>query len=899
MKTGARFVAWLCLWLWAGAALAGTSGNLMGHVLDDEGEPVPRAQVTLESPLLVGGKKTLTTDEQGRFRYTLLRPGRYDLVIQRPGYRAIRETKVLIEIDSHLVREYELERGYGLIEEHEFYELGVNPTRVALGRSFRPAFTDLVPTDRRAESLATLLPGGLLAHDQDTIPSIHGGNAAANQYHLDGLVVTDPLSRLGGVRIDFDTIQETQILTGALDAEYGYLTGGLVNTLTTSGTNEFVVDASVYSSPNILRATESGESDYVETMTANILSSGPIIRNKLWYNVSAVFLSAAEAQPPLAEPVFPLVPVVPSRTTRGLWLSGKLRFQPVPWETLTVFIQGDPTWSDHALQDPLRHPRAGRQLYDGGINTGLSSETRMGDNVVWTTTFGYSTNRIEISPVSNDFTTPGRLNLALGTLSDNESLIRDDNRFRLQLRSAVSVHLDDFFGSHEFKLGVEGHLVWATLQEDRTGGQVFLDNGIDETALQVPGTIPGSPYRELRVVEPLNTFVWGNTVSLFVQDIYNPFPNFTIRPGLRFDSARTYNDPLDGGRQIYNLNWPSPRLGAVWDPFGDGKTAIRGGYYQYADMGQLAIPRFVGRELAVDVYEYNPATSQYDVAIGREGGGNNVTFNQLFTPPVMHEVVLGASREIFDHASLSLDLIFRRWNGLIEDRETNVQWNQAGSAATGYANGTQEFILAVDTVPNAFNQYIGFDVTFDKRLSDRWSLLASYTYAQLQGTVEELFDYSFNNPRQAAYEYGFLRNDVRHSARLFLTYELPYGLTAGLFAQYQTGRPYSKLFFNQVYNDYVDRRAPRGYDPGDINNPNDDVELRVPDNFLVNLRLAWRLKELTTQDIWLITEVRNILDRRPATRIEERAITVGDTRFGQAIQREAPLRASVAIRYVF
>ena len=113
--------------------------------------------------------------------------------------------------------------------------------------------------------------------------------------------------------------------------------------------------------------------------------------------------------------------------------------------------------------------------------------------------------------------------------------------------------------------------------------------------------------------------------------------------------------------------------------------------------------------------------------------------------------------------------------------------------------------------------------------------MVTYTLSQLEGTVENLVTYSFDNPTQTPYEYGYLADDVRHKARVTLSYDFPYGFQVGGTAIYQSGRPESKYFLNNFYGGYSDRRAPRGYDPKDVDDPTDDVELRLPDFFYTNV----------------------------------------------------------------
>ena len=56
-------------------------------------------------------------------------------------------------------------------------------------------------------------------------PNIHGGSLYDNQYLVDGINTTDPVSNTFSANFNFDAIKEVQVLTGGLDAEYGQATG--------------------------------------------------------------------------------------------------------------------------------------------------------------------------------------------------------------------------------------------------------------------------------------------------------------------------------------------------------------------------------------------------------------------------------------------------------------------------------------------------------------------------------------------------------------------------------------------------------------------------------------------------------------------------------------------------
>ncbi|MFZ9887767.1 MAG: hypothetical protein ACO3JL_09715, partial [Myxococcota bacterium] len=199
--------------------------------------------------------------------------------------------------------------------------------------------------------------------------------------------------------------------------------------------------------------------------------------------------------------------------------------------------------------------------------------------------------------------------------------------------------------------------------------------------------------------------------------------------------------------------------------------------------------------------------------------------------------------------------------------------------------------------PSAVRDYVALEAKLQRDLVDGWSLLATYTLARLEGSLDEVFDSSLDNPTQRPFEYGYLADDVRHVGRLSGTYELPLGISLGATGSYQTGRPYDRFYWNPVVEGYVDRRAPRGFDAGaSLDGSEADRELRLPDQFSLDARGLWDLASLTSQKIELMVDVFNVLNARPVTRVEQRNL---EGRFGEPLSTAGPFTAQLGLRYRF
>lgn len=896
-------------------ARAAQTGELTGFALDESGNGLPGVRVILTSPQMIGGAIDTLTDPEGKFRFPNLDPGNYTVTLSSPDYRGFEEKDIYVGLNATVDREYLLEKpteggaGMEVIRVTATRPM-VDTTRISRGASITSELTDRTATGRSYQSVALLTAGTVNGSEAPGNPSIHGGSAQSNVYLLDGMNITDPVTQTFSTNFNFDAIGELEIITAGMDAEYGSTNGGVMNIVTKSGGDEFSLDGSVYWSPNKLQLLDEGEINDSDEIIANLSVGGPIIRKKLWFFLSGQYIDSSSTTPVVDSPFGPNFALPPQRFNSFYGL-GKLKWQVSPWQKLTVLLQGDPTWITNEKQDSSGHPDAERQRFQGGAKIVTSSDTTLSDHLFLKTQVGYGADQLYIFPMScdGDFlkcaeeSTPGHANQATGTSTINDTLLTDDRRYRLMGSTALSYFLDGFLGDHEFKAGLEGTVTWNTTNDWVPGKQTFSDNGIDQLGSSIDGI--GDPFQRTDFGSPLQKLVSANLVSAYVQDTWRPVKSLTIRPGLRFDSSRGFNDAKDGAvdgvsDQIFSFNSLSPRIGLAWDPFADGKTVVRTGYYYYNETGLLTVPSFVGRSLSSKTFQFNPATEQYDIFIREEGGDNAVIFKDDMVPPNMHELVFGIQREIFANASVAADVTYRRTQNQFEDDETNVIWNERGDNAVGFRNGEPRFIFSVGTPADAMRDYLGVDLVFEKRLSDDWQALLTYTVSTLQGTAERYVSYSLDNPTQRPFEYGYLGDDIRHAVQGTLTYDLPLGFQVGGTGRFKSGRPLSKFFNNAFYGDFLDKRAPSGFDPKDVANPADDVEFRTPDTFFLDARIAWTLKELTTQDIWLIADVFNLLNSRPPNTFEQRDLPPGSpTSFGQAQGRGGPASAQVAVRYQF
>ncbi len=284
-----------------GIASAQTTGTILGVVTDaSTGKPIAGAQVVATSPELQG-EQTATTDEGGHYRLMLLPVGEYRLAVQARGYQPAERGDIRLSADKTLRADLVATPEAVQLEEQEI-RTGLPPVvdvgSAEAGSVISRDFVAGVPVGRTFMDLAETVPQST---GDPFGAGFSGAQSPENAYVLDGLNVTDPVngraSRGGAPTLLSNFIQEVDVKTGSFLPEYGRSTGGIVNVVTRSGSNEF--HGSVFSNlrPDFLvtpnGAVEGNDGEAVAWFTKPSEGSynldfggeigGPIARDRLWF----------------------------------------------------------------------------------------------------------------------------------------------------------------------------------------------------------------------------------------------------------------------------------------------------------------------------------------------------------------------------------------------------------------------------------------------------------------------------------------------------------------------------------------------------------------------------------------------------------------------------------------
>jgi hypothetical protein len=269
-----------------------TSGAIQGVVRDKAtGNGISDVTVVATSPALQGSASELT-DGQGTYLITNLPPGNYEVVFYY-GEIKIRQanvtvgigkvTPVMIKMDTAATGGEVID----IVQKAPTIDVGSTKQGITIGQDY----TKNIPLAGRTFE-GTLGAAAGAQNDAQGV-SFSGSTSVENNYVIDGINTTGLTYGSVGSPLINDFIQETEIITGGYNAEFGRSTGGVVNVVTKSGGNEF--HGSVWA--NVLPLQ--GKADRIFTAGSAISSStdldyrmdfgfdvgGPILKDKVWFYV--------------------------------------------------------------------------------------------------------------------------------------------------------------------------------------------------------------------------------------------------------------------------------------------------------------------------------------------------------------------------------------------------------------------------------------------------------------------------------------------------------------------------------------------------------------------------------------------------------------------------------------
>jgi len=665
--------------------------------------------------------------------------------------------------------------------------------------------------------------------------------------------------------------------------------------------------------------------DKVNRIEAGFNLGGYIIKDRLWFFASflPVFNTTErhiewQQDPPIADT---------DHTQKEKWFNGSAKISAQPLKGLRVsgsfvsnFYQFLGNLPDRAGTDSADNPWADFGFDYPNWSANASADYTIGNNFLVTARGGMfhsNQNNQQVGPSAPLYRfrhpTPGGM---YGTRTTN-SMFPEVPAGQVHPRGWISYNYNDAFvtnnmvkqrysgnldftyymdlgGEHALKAGVQ----YVRIHED-------LDNTIAYPYFQFAWDYPfihaaysTDPirgkygYYAVRGGEftgPYGTFAeaFSNRWAIFIQDSWSPsfIPNLVLNIGIRAEK-----EDIPSFSDLPEFSYPpiqfgfgdkiAPRLGFVYDVFGDSKTKVFGSFGLYYDVMKLnmAIGSYGGFKwksdyYTLDDYDYTKATGDNPGALGTYITTLNWrtpsfdTTDPELRPMTQSEISFGLEQMLIENVSVTARFVYKHLIRAIED--VGVQDNQGETYYT--ANPGYGFTLnirdggkypdSIPTIPIASRDYIGLNLSIDKRFSDNWMAGASYTFSSLRGTYDGLagrantnrtFDlwYMIRDKDMNVAE-GPLTTDRPHQFKVFGSYAFDFGLTTGFFVSGQSGVPVTRTM-DTPETLTVDGRMSDG---------------RTPFMLLTNVYAEYNLAITDSYRIQLNVNVDNMFNIKTATQI--------------------------------
>ena len=644
------------------AAQETTSGSITGEVTDAQGAPVPGATVTVTSDQ---GSKTFVTDAEGRFFAPYLTPGMYSVKVELTGFTRVEQKGINVRLGQRTTLTGLTLKVGGLEEVVEVVGAApvVDVTSTTAGGTLDSEQLRHLPVGRNFTQTLYLVPG---VSDSSGVgnanPSIGGASGLENNYVVDGVNITNQgfggvgvysivFGSLGaGVTTDF--IKETQVKTAGFEAEYGQSTGGVVNVVTKSGTNDWrgslfgsIQPEGLEANRNTVQTPNGTVNDVgAQNMDFGVSMGGPLMKDKVFF--FGTFNPQFQRLTRIAPNGFPLVSLGDvDRKRRILAYAGKITWQATPNHRFDFAAFGDPSHGDvgpqrtAALKAQVESKFSELDFY-GGHNQAARYDGIITSNWLVEASASHAYTNFKEKPsvdeneVSDRTVTPFRNTGGIGFYDT------DAKGTNLQL-SLKSTNIFNAGGNHQFRYGVQWENIDYKRGFNRSGPTFTFPNG-QQSSTGASVRIQADPnfgviYRVVRANYGPAIVTNQKYLNWFAQDTWQ-IGRLTLRPGIRWERQQLnggqVTDPngnglcfkgealvgavanglgpdgvigtaddgtgTDGTPQACQYTWTnnwSPRLGATWDIKGDGKSKL------YASWGRffVKIPNdLAARALAAD-----------------------------------------------------------------------------------------------------------------------------------------------------------------------------------------------------------------------------------------------------------------------------------------------------------
>ncbi|HEV3216128.1 MAG TPA: TonB-dependent receptor [Vicinamibacterales bacterium] len=838
----------LVLLMFAGTALptcAQGTGAIGGTVTDASGAVLPGANVSLSNEQgSVGGRQEAVTDERGTYQFLRLVSGTYIVKANMQGFRPAEQRGIIVNSDVTARADLRLELGAlseGVVVSGEAPLL--DTTSVLKQTVMTQEVLQTLPNRNDVWAIARVIPGVVLSKIDvggsesflQSSATVHG-SSGENAYYIDGMDVdsVDGTGSQATMYLDPGAYAETNFQIGGGSAETSK--GGLIfNMVPRTGTNQWHGGTLFNGTGNALNFA-----NYSPALKQQLLSAvpaavlrikpdlqpsaqilklfdfggwiaGPIRRDKMWLSISGHYSVLNQYQ-------------LGSYDANGgqvlednlMWTLG----ENFSWQ---VTKSGQFSYFNNPQFKTTRHRNGGGTFADSAarnVNQKYPNVNQAKFTTPWGSKMVFD---VEGSRFRADDCFCHRPEVHDGDISHFDSVT---NTYTVALpfytdnwmtRHVANTSLSYFAGAHELKAGYQLNLAKEISRAESTSGMRAVYRN-------------GRPDSVNTYSTPSKFIEWNREHAVYVQDKWTRIARLTVNAGVRFESSygwqpatcQTSNVFIGNGacypalKGVPNFKDVSPRVSAVYDIFGDGKTALKFAANRYSQPIGTSLVRAINPVQTVsDTRSWTVCapgqTSGCDLngdlipqlnELGPSNGfsfGNTNRYATGLKRPISLEYTVELQRQIPGNVVVSAGYTLRQQRRNIGVKNVLVPPDSyfplvvtevdSGRQVTVYNQSPAlkgKFDQLRANYPELDNDFNGGDITVNKRMSHNWALTGGVSFGK---TIGNTLSGDLNNPNGAQFARGLIGNDTPYSYRLSGVFDLPYRISLSATGQYNKGFP--------------------------------------------------------------------------------------------------------------
>lgn len=632
-------------------------GSLRGNVNDANGAAVPGATVTVSGPTLVRPLEVVA-DSDGAYIFSSLPSGVYTVTASQQGFSTVKTDNVGVQLGREISLNLTLPVGdvAATVDITDTSE-AIDVTSSKTVTNITEDFIDRTPKGRGFDSILKVAPGvrpePKAGNEGVGGISVDGASGAENSFILDGVEVTDV--RKGQLRradsIPFEFIREVQVKSGGFEAEFGGATGGVVNVVTKSGSNEFHGETAYSqtgsgfnsrvrgywqtnpSNPNLPDFFRSVEDDYRVAYPGFSLG-GPILKDRINFFTSYFpeFIRTDRTR----IYTFNNQSFTSTQNISRHYGLARLDFAPSQNLQINTSFIWTPTKVTGLLAsvDPRIQPNAQQLNGEAKRQGGYTPSSSYSASLTWTPTsklvlsarFGYKYLNDKGSTLNNAYTAAGGsyglsgspyIFYRVGTGDNNPlglpaNLIGSANFTNVAstfgvLRDITTRHNVYFDASYIARIAGQQHILKGgyalnrlsnDVEDDYQNGRfdIYWNEDFDRGSIANARGQYGYYIFEDGVRHKAK--VNSRNQGFYIQDSWKAHSRLNLNLGVRFENEflPPYKDEVNGVKIAapVSFGWGdkiAPRIGVAWDVLGTGKWKLSGSYGHYFDVMKYELAR--------------------------------------------------------------------------------------------------------------------------------------------------------------------------------------------------------------------------------------------------------------------------------------------------------------------